>query len=307
VERRALGPLSITPIGIGTAPIGSDPSWYVYWGPQDERASIAAIHRALDAGVNWVDTAPFYGWGRAEEIVGRAIAGRDDVLLFTKCGTHRNDDGTSRMDLRPESIRAEIEGILRRVRRDHVDLLQLHDVDDEKTPIEETWGAVRELAAEGVIRYGGISNHPAADVERALTVGPVAALQYEYSLLRRGIEKEIVPLAERHGLGILCWSPLASGFLTEGFDVNALAADDFRRRHPFGQLDLARLLDTLRETGRAHDRTAAQVAVAWVLSRPAIAGAIVGIRNEEEASALQGAADLRLTDDELARIEAAVP
>lgn len=306
MERRNLGSLQITPVGVGTAPIGSDPSWYVYWGAQDERASMAAIHRALDAGVNWVDTAPFYGWGRAEEIVGRALEGRDDVLLFTKCGTYRNDDGTSFMDLRPESVRQEVEGILRRIRRDHIDLLQLHDV-DEQTPIEETWGCVQDLIASGVVRHGGISNHPASDVERALAVGPVAALQYEYSVLRRGIERDIVPLAQRHGIGLLCWSPLASGFVVDAFDIESLEADDFRRKHPFARLDLRALRTTLADVGRAHGRTSAQVAVAWLLARPAVAGAIVGIRNEAEAAELPGAAELRLTANELAAIEAAAP
>ena len=307
MERRALGPLEITPVGVGTAPIGSDPSWYVYWGAQDERSSIAAIHRALDLGVNWIDTAPFYGWGRAEEVVGRALKGRhDDVLVFTKCGTFRNRDGSSFMDLRPESIRGEIGGILKRLRRDHIDLLQLHDV-DPATPIEETWGGVQDLIAEGVVRHGGISNHPAEDVERALAVGPVAALQYEYSLLRRGVEAQLVPFAERHGLGILCWSPLASGFVADNFNIDTLEPDDFRRRHPFAQLELGPLRDVLRTVGEAHGRTSAQIALAWLLTRSAVSGAIVGVRNEAEAEELPRAIDLQLRDDELAAIEAAVP
>jgi aryl-alcohol dehydrogenase-like predicted oxidoreductase len=307
MERRALGPLSITPVGIGTAPIGSDRSWYVYWGSQDERASVAAIHRALDLGVNWIDTAPFYGWGRAEEVVGRALKGRrDDVLVFTKCGTVRNSDGSSFMDLRPESIRRELEGILRRLQLDHVDLLQLHDV-DTATPIEETWGAIQELVAAGTVRHGGISNHPVDALERALAVGPLAALQYQYSLLARGVEDDVVPFAERHRVGILCWSPLASGFLTDAFDIEALEPDDFRRRHPFAALDLRPVREALDVVARAHDRTAAQVAIAWVLSRRAVAGAIVGVRNAREATELSDAADLRLTNDELAALEAAAP
>lgn len=307
MQRRALGPLQITPVGVGTAPIGSDPSWYVYWGAQDERSAVAAIHRAIDLGVNWIDTAPFYGWGRGEEIVGRALRGRrEDVFVFTKCGTFRNPDGSSYMDLRPETIRREIDDILRRLQVEYVDLLQLHDADTD-TPIEETWGAVQELIGAGKVRHGGISNHPAADVERALTVGPVTALQYEYSLLRRGVEAEIVPLAERHGIGLLCWSPLASGFVTAGFDVEALEPDDFRRRHPFAQLELSSLRGVLADVGRSHDRSSAQVAIAWLLQRPAVAGVIVGVRNESEAEELPGAADLQLSADEVAAIEAAAP
>lgn len=307
MEFRPLGPLKITPVGVGTAPIGSDPSWYVNWGTQDEQAAVAAIHRALDLGINWLDTAPFYGWGRAEEIVGRALRGRrDDVLVFTKCATFRNPDGSAREDARPESIRNDLEGSLERLQTDHVDLLQIHDV-DPSTPIEESWGGVQELIAEGLVHHAGLSNHPASDVERALAVGPVAALQYQYSLLSRGIEEEIAPLAQRAGLGLLCWSPLASGFLTEDFDVERLEPADFRRRHPFASLDLSALRGVLAEIAAAHSCSSAQVALAWLLSRPAVAGAIVGVRNEREAAELPGAAALRLTPDELRALEAAAP
>ena len=306
VERRRLGgtDLEITPVGIGTAPIGSGRDWPVWWGPQDESDSIRAIHHALDLGVNWIDTAPFYGWGRAEEIVGRALDGRrDGVLVFTKCGTFPDERG-SRVDLRPESIRAEVEESLRRLRTDRLDLLQLHD-EDLETPIEESWGEVQRLVEEGKLRHGGISNHRAAQVERALAVGPVGALQYQYSLLYRNHEQDIVPLAERRGIGVLAWSPLAGGFLADAFDVEDLAEDDFRRTHPFAQLDLAPLRAALRAVGEHHDATTAQVALAWVVAQPALAGAIVGIRNEREAAELPGAATLTLGADELREIAAA--
>ena len=308
MERRRLGAtdLQLTPVGVGTAPIGSGRDWPVWWGPQDEHESIAAVHRALDLGVNWIDTAPFYGWGRAEEIVGRALAGRrDDVLLFTKCGTFPDESG-SRMDLRPESVRADVEASLRRLRTDRLDLVQFHDV-DAQTPIEESWGELQRLIDDGKVRHGGISNHPAEAVERALTVGPVGALQYQYSLLYRAHESDILPLAERHGIGVLTWSPLAGGFLADDFDLDTLDGDDYRRRHPFAQLELAPLREALRAIGERHERSAAQVALAWVLRLPAVAGAIVGIRNEREAEQLPGVADLQLDPDELQRIESAVP
>jgi aryl-alcohol dehydrogenase-like predicted oxidoreductase len=308
VEQRQLAntDLGLTPVGIGTAPIGSGRDWPVWWGPQDQAESTAAIHRALDLGVNWIDTAPFYGWGRAEEIVGRALNGRrDNVLLFTKCGTFPDESG-SRMDLRPQSIRSDVEASLRRLRTDRVDLLQVHDVDAE-TPIEESWGEVQRLIGEGKVRYGGISNHPPEAVERALAVGPVGALQYQYSLLYRSHERDILPLAERHGIGVLTWSPLAGGFLADDFDVDTLDADDFRRRYPFAQLALEPLHRALRVVGERHGRSAAQVALAWVLHRPAVAGAIVGIRNESEAEQLSGAADLQLDPAELQEIESAAP
>ena len=284
METRALADMQITPVGVGTAPIGSGRDWPVWWGPQDEAESIRTIHAALDLGVNWIDTAPFYGWGRAEEIVGRALRGHPDVLVFTKCGTLPDADRGDRMDLGPAAIRADVEASLRRLQRERVDLLQLHDV-DLNTPIEDSWGAVQRLIDEGKVRHGGISNHPAADVERALAVGPVAALQYQYSLLHREPEADILQL----GIGVLAWSPLASGFLAEGFDLGQLVPDDFRREHPFARLDLEPLRAELAEIGRRHGRAAAQVALAWVLRHPGVAGAIVGVRTPAEAAELPGA------------------
>jgi aryl-alcohol dehydrogenase-like predicted oxidoreductase len=306
MERTRLGAtdLELTPAGVGTAPIGSGRDWPVWWGPQPVADSIAAIHRALDLGVNWIDTAPFYGWGRAEEIVAQALKGRgDDVLVFTKCGTFPDAEG-SREDLSPDSVRADVEASLRRLRRDRLDLVQFHDV-DPRTPIEESWGELQILIGEGKVRYGGISNHPAETVERALEVGPVAALQYQYSLLHREHDHDILPLAEQHNIGVLAWSPLASGFLADDFDLDALEPDDFRHRHPFAQLDLRRLRATLRSIGERHERRAAQVAIAWVLSHRAVAGAIVGIRNVADADDLVGAASLELQPDELREIESA--
>jgi aryl-alcohol dehydrogenase-like predicted oxidoreductase len=308
MERRRLGSteLEITAVGVGTAPIGSGRDWPVWWGPQDEGEAIRAIRRALDHGANWIDTAPFYGWGRAEEIVARALDRRgDDTLVFTKCGTMPDESG-SRMDLRPETIRADLEASLRRLRRDRVDLLQFHDV-DRATPIEESWGELQQLIAEGKVRFGGISNHPAEAIERALAVGPVSALQYEYSLLARGVERDVLPLAERERIGVLTWAPLASGFLTDRFDVDQLDPDDFRRAHPFAALDLGTLRAALRAIAERRGRSAAQVALAWVLAQPAVAGAIVGIRTEAEADELPGSADLRLDPDELRQLASAAP
>jgi aryl-alcohol dehydrogenase-like predicted oxidoreductase len=284
VERRSLGAsdLAITPVGVGTAPIGSSPgTWWVNWGPQDEGESIRAIHAALDAGVNWIDTAPFYGWGRAEQIVGRALRGRDDVLVFTKCGTMQRANGDDYMDLRPEAIRADVEASLRRLGVEQIDLLQIHDR-DPAVPIEETWGAVLELVAEGTVRHGGISNHRPEEIERALAIGPVAALQHEYSVLARGVEDAILPLALARGLGVIVWAPLASGFLADDFSIERLPEDDFRRTHPFAQLELEPVRASLRSEGR----TAAQGAIAFVLSHPAVTGAIVGFRNEREVLAI---------------------
>jgi aryl-alcohol dehydrogenase-like predicted oxidoreductase len=247
VEHRRLGTsdLEITPVGVGTAPIGSRPGeWWVNWGTQDEGDAVRAIHAALDAGVNWIDTAPFYGWGRAEEIVGRALRGRDDALVFTKCGTFRRDDGDDYMDLRPESIRADVEASLRRLRRDQVDLLQPHDR-DPRVPVEETWGAVLQLVAEGKVRQGGLSNHRADEIERALAVGPVASLQHQYSYLARDAEEEILPLALAHGLGVIVWAPRPGGCRTGGGGVGMVEPGAGRvvagaRHRWFGRVPRAR-------------------------------------------------------------------
>lgn len=277
MERRLLGgsDLEITPVGIGTAPIGSVPGhWWVNWGTQDERDSVAAIHAALDGGVNWVDTAPFYGWGQAEEVVGKALRARNEILVFTKCGTIRREDGDDYMDLRPETVRADLEQSLRRLQRDHVDLLQPHDV-DRSVPIEETWGAIHELVAEGKVRHGGLSNHPPELVDRALAVAPVASLQFEYSALQRREEERLLPFALERRLGVIVWAPLASGFLTDGFDPAALEDGDFRRTHPFGQReDLEQIRGEIGGTAGA---------LRFVLDHPAVTGAIVGVRNEREA------------------------
>jgi len=288
MDLRRLGPseLEISRVGVGTAPIGSRPGeWWVNWGPQDDGDSVRAIHAALDGGVNWIDTAPFYGWGHAEEIVGHALAGREGVFVFTKCGTLRRDDGDDYMDLSPESIRRGCEESLRRLGRERIDLLQFHDP-DRNVPIEESWGALQELVAEGKVRHGGLSNHPPELVERALAVGPVAALQFQYSALARAPEDDLLPYALDRGLGVIVWSPLASGFLTDDFSLDALAEDDFRRTHPFAEQDLASTHEELRARGGG---SVTRGALDFVLSHPGVTGAIVGVRNEREGRDLAAA------------------
>jgi len=288
MDLRRLGPseLEISRVGVGTAPIGSRPGeWWVNWGPQDDGDSVRAIHAALDGGVNWIDTAPFYGWGHAEEIVGHALAGREGVFVFTKCGTLRRDDGDDYMDLSPESIRRGCQESLRRLGRERIDLLQFHDP-DRNVPIEESWGTLHELVAEGKVRHGGLSNHPPELVERALAVGPVAALQFQYSALARAPEDDLLPYALDRGLGVIVWSPLASGFLTDDFSLDALAEDDFRRTHPFAEQDLASTHEELRARGGG---SVTRGALDFVLSHRGVTGAIVGVRNEREGRDLAAA------------------
>lgn len=303
METRRLGEAGpeITVTGLGTAPIGSSPDWAVYWGPQDESDALAAIRAALDAGAGWIDTAPFYGWGRAEELVGRALGGRrDEVLLFTKCGTVQEPGVSSRTDNRPETIRADLESSLRRLRTDHVDVLFIHDVDRE-TPVEASWGEVQRAVEAGKVRFGGLSNHSAELVERAHAVAPVTVCQEQLSLLARPNDPAVLELAPRLGIGILCWGPLGGGFLVDGFDVESLHPDDFRRRHRFRE---ATEIDRHRAFAAARGRTLRELAIAWVLAQPGVTGAIVGARTADEGAEIAGGTDWRLTDAELAELAA---
>jgi len=285
VERRRLGANGpeISVLGIGTAPIGSGPDW-IDWGSQDEAAATAAIHAALDAGSNWIDTAPFYGWGRAEEIVARALAGRrDDVLLFTKCGTMPAPDARSRMDNRPEAIRADLEASLRRLGIDCVDLLQIHDVDPE-TPIEDSWGEIQRLIEEGKVRWGGLSNHTVDLVARAHALAPVTSCQEQFSLLAEPDDPGVPGFVRAEGIGLLCWAPLASGFLTDDFSVDALEPDDFRRHSRLAAR--GEEIEQHRVAARAQGRTLRRHAIAWVLDQPGVTAAIVGVRNAREGAEL---------------------
>lgn len=302
--------LWITPVGIGTAPIGSSRAWRVNWGPQDASEAIRAIQTALDRGVNWIDTAPFYGWGRAEQLVGQAVRDRRErVFLFTKCGTVQDGQGGWREDLSPESIRREVESSLRNLQTDYLDLLQFHDP-DPTTPIEASWEVLHALIQEGKVRYGGLSNHPPDQIERARAVGPVTALQHQYNLLERAIERDVLPYAQAHGIGVLCWSPLASGFLTDGFDLERLDPDDFRRRHRYAQEpDASRLREVrgaLQAIAQQAGATLTDLAVAWVLRHRGVTRAIIGIRNEREAQQLIQFPTWQLSEREIAAVEHAL-
>ncbi len=302
--------LEITRVGIGTAPMGSTPAWYVNWGAQSESASIGAITAAIDLGINWIDTAPFYGWGRAEQIVGKALKGkRDKIYIFTKCGTQRDEQGRPREDLSPASIRHEIESSLRNLQTDYIDLYQFHDPDPH-TPIEESWATMQLLIQEGKVRYAGLSNHTLDLMERALIVAPITSNQHQYNLLHRDIENDVLPYSQSHNIGVLSWTPLASGFLADGFDVGSLEPGDFRRRHSYAQEPAATQLKQVRRVlhniAQDHHKTMVDLALAWVLRQPALTGAIVGIRNEQEARTMANGINWQLTDQELQTIEQAL-
>ncbi len=312
LETRKLGysNLAITRVGIGTAPIGSTPSWSIYWGPQSETDAIRAIEAALDLGVNWIDTAPFYGWGRAEQIVGKALRGkRDRVYIFTKCGTLQDEQGNWQENLMPASIRHEVEISLRNLQTDYIDLYQFHDPDPH-TPIEESWATMQALIQEGKVRFGGLSNHTLELMQRAMTVAPITANQHQYNLLNRAIEHDVLPFSQQHNIGVLAWSPRASGFLTDGFDLESLDPHDFRRRHPYAEEQtytrLKRLRSTLQAVAQDRHKKMVDLAIAWVLRHQAVTGAIIGIRNEQEAVEMVGGLDWQLTEQEIQAIEQAL-
>jgi aryl-alcohol dehydrogenase-like predicted oxidoreductase len=311
LETRRLGKsdLKITKVGVGTAPIGSTPEWRVWWGPQDEKSAIQAIQTAVDEGVNWIDTAPFYGWGKAEEIVGKAIKGRrDGVYVFTKCGTLPDGKGGSIENHKPETIRREVEASLKRLQTDHIDLLQFHDM-DATTPIEESWKTLQDLIRQGKVRNGGLSNHTVDLIERAERIGPVTANQVQYNPLQRKIEKDILPFSLSHQIGVLGWGSLAEGFLADNFNLASLDPKDFRRNHwyaqPENQAKLERVRGALSKIARAHGKKMVDVVIAWELMHPALTGAIIGIRSEKEAREMRDGTELVLSRDEMQEIERA--
>ncbi len=302
--------LRITKVGVGTAPIGSTLRWRVYWGPQDEETAIRAIQRALDLGVNWIDTAPFYGWGRAEEIVGKAVQGRrDQVYIFTKCGTMPDGVGGDVEDNSADTIRREVEDSLRRLRTDYLDVLQIHDP-DPKTPIEVSWKAVQELVGEGKVHYGGLSNHPVDLVKRAMKIGNVVSNQLQYNPLERQIEKGLMPFCQQNNIGILSWGSLEEGFLADNFDLNTLDPKDFRLRHKYAQSEnyarIMRVREAFKRVASRRRNSMVDVVVAWELTHPAVTSAIVGVRSENEAELMVGGLGLRLEKEDVDEIEKAL-
>jgi aryl-alcohol dehydrogenase-like predicted oxidoreductase len=302
--------LFITPIGFGAWAIGGS-GWEFAWGAQDDSDSVAAIHQAIDVSVNWIDTAAVYGLGHSEEVVARALKGvRDRPYVFTKCSMVWNERREIGHSLKADSIRRECEASLRRLRVDAIDLYQIHwpDPDDE---IEEGWAILAAVKQEGKVRNIGASNFNIAQMRRAQAIAPITSLQPRYSLLHREVEAEILPFCARENIGVIAYSPMASGLLTGAMTherIAGLAADDWRKRHPdFQEPQLHRnlmLVRLLRTIGKRRGYTPAEVAVAWVLHNPAMTGAIVGARRPDQVRGVTGAAELRLSPREIAEIDA---
>lgn len=303
--------LKITPIGFGAWAIGGG-GWEFAWGNQDDRDSIAAIHRALETGVNWIDTAAAYGMGHSEEVVARALQewSGPRPYVFTKCGLRWDKSGKVRRSLRPDSIRRECEDSLRRLRTDAIDLYQVHWPVENSDELADGWATMAQLQREGKVRWIGASNFDVAQLRAARQIAPITSLQPPYSLIRREIEQEILPFCLSEEIGVIVYSPMASGLLTGAMTrqrAEALPADDWRGRDPeFREPRLSRnleLVERLRAVGERHGRPPGQVAIAWVLRHPAVTGAIVGGRSAEQVEQIAPASDLRLTEGEIGEIE----
>ena len=314
MQTRKLGnsDLHITRVGYGAWAIGGS-GWQFAWGSQNDNDSIAAIHRSLELGVNWIDTAAVYGLGHSEEVVARALKSwrGSRPYVFTKCGLRWDSEGNVRKTLSADSIRREVEDSLRRLSVDVIDLYQIHwPPDPDSAELEEGWSMLAHLQRQGKLRWIGVSNFNVEQLRRAQAIALVTSLQPRYSLVHREIEDQVLPSCLREGIGVIVYSPMASGLLTGAMTrerAAQLPQDDWRKNHPdFTEPQLSRnlaLVERLVEIGKAHNRSAGEVAIAWTLHTPAVTGAIVGARTARQAEGVMRAGELRLTDEEVNEIE----
>jgi aryl-alcohol dehydrogenase-like predicted oxidoreductase len=314
MQTRKLGnsDLRITPVGYGAWAIGGS-GWQFAWGSQNDNDSVAAIHRSLELGVNWIDTAAVYGLGHSEEVVARALKSWSGPrpYVFTKCGLRWDTQGNVRKVLKSDSIQREVEDSLRRLSVDVIDLYQIHwPPEPDSGELEEGWSMLARLKQQGKVRWTGVSNFNVRQLRRAQAIAPVTSLQPPYSLVHREIEDQVLPYCLREGIGVIVYSPMASGLLTGAMTRERalkLPKDDWRKNHPdFTEPQLSRnlaLVDRLQEIGRRYNRSAGEVAVAWTLHHPAVTGAIVGARNASQAEGVMRVGDFRLTDEDVTEIE----
>lgn len=303
--------LQITRIGLGAWAIGGG-GWEFGWGPQDDEQSLAAIRRALEQGVNWIDTAAAYGFGRSEEVVGRALAGvppGERPYVFTKCSLLEGPGRRVVHNLKRDSILREAEASLGRLGLDAIDLYQIHWPNPAED-IEEGWAALAELKEQGLVRHIGVSNFDTDQLRRVEAIAPVETLQPQYSLVERDAEQELLPFAEREGIGVIVYSPMGSGLLTGKMTrarIEQFPADDWRKDDErFQEPQLSRnlkLVERLRAVAARHDAEPGTVAVAWTLRNPAVDAAIVGFRRSDQVDPLLPAANLELTAEDLEQIE----
>jgi len=301
--------MNLTPIGVGAWAMGGG-DWAFAWGPQDDNDSISAIRSALDKGINWVDTAAVYGLGHSEEVVGRAVKGlANKPYLFTKCERIWNEQRQIQKSLKADSIRREVENSLRRLQVERIDLYQIHWPEPEEQ-VEEGWTTLAQLKAEGKVRWIGVSNFNVDHLKRAAAIAPVTSLQPPYSMISPEIEEAILPYCGQNNIGVIAYSPMKNGLLSGGMTKERVAAfpeDDFRKRAvAFQEPALSRnlqLAELLREIGKRHGRTPGEVAIAWVLRRQEVTAAIVGMRNAKQVEGVIGAAEFRLSPEEVAEIQ----
>ena len=302
--------LQLTAIGFGAWAIGGG-NWEFAWGPQDDNESVEAIHRALDIGINWIDTAAIYGLGHSEEVVAKALkTASQKPYVFTKCSMRWDAERKIYRSLKAESLAEEIEASLRRLDVETIDLYQIHWPNPE-TEIEEGWETLAKFKEQGKVRWIGVSNFNVEQLKRAQKIAPVTSLQPPYSMLRRAIEPEILPYALENNIGVINYSPMVSGLLTGKMTaerVAAFPADDWRRKAvEFNEPRLSKnlkLVELLREIGAGHGVEPGVVAVAWTLRNPAITAAIVGGRSGAQVEGLAPALEFRLSDEEFAWINA---
>jgi aryl-alcohol dehydrogenase-like predicted oxidoreductase len=301
--------MHITPIGFGTWALGGG-GWAFGWGPQDDEQSIAAIHRALDLGINWIDTAAVYGLGHSEEIVARALKDRSErPYVFTKCSRVWDDNGEISSSLKVQSIRRECEDSLRRLQVDVIDLYQVHWPMPE-SELEEGWETMAQLKDEGKVRYIGVCNFNVEQMRRVMRIAPISTLQPPYSLVKPEVEEEILPFCQEQEMGVIVYSPMMSGLLSGSMTRERIAKlpdNDWRKRDAeFQEPRLSRnlaLVEQLQEIGYMHSRSPGEVAIAWTLHNPAVTAAIVGARRPEQVDSIIGAAEFRLTEAEFDQIE----
>jgi aryl-alcohol dehydrogenase-like predicted oxidoreductase len=300
--------LWLTPIGFGAWAVGGG-NWAMSWGPQDDNDSIAAIHKAIDLGVNWIDTAAIYGLGHSEEVVGKAVKeSKVKPFVFTKSGMVWNEKREIKRTLL--EIRREVEDSLRRLQVERIDLYQIHWPVEDKD-IEEGWSTMADLKREGKVRHIGVSNFSVSQMERCLEIAPITSLQPPYSMLNRAVEAEVLPYCLDHQIGVINYAPMHSGLLTGAMSRERLAnlpPDDFRRnaknyQEPLFSRNLA-IADFLKQIGERYGVTAGVVAIAWTLANPAVTAAIVGGRSPQQVEGVWPAAKFRLSQDEMEEIEA---
>ena len=310
--------MAITRVGFGAWAIGG-PDWAVGWGAQDDRDSIVAIRRAVERGINWIDTAAIYGLGHSEEVVRRAlveIPPAERPYVFTKCGLvwdEADRKATPRQAGAPASIRREVENSLRRLGVERIDLYQMHWPAEDGTPLEDYWQTLLDLKREGKVRAVGLSNHDAAQLDAAEAIGHVDTLQPPFSAIRRDVAARELPWCAAHDTGVIVYSPMQAGLLSGRFTAEraaALPADDWRSRNALFQGEALQrnlaLADAFRPIAERHDTTVAAAVVAWTLAWPGVTGAIVGARSPEQVDGWLDAARIQLTGEDMADIAAAI-